>query len=376
MATDVLPHGHALRSGRRERALAQMAAHDLDTLVLSRAANVAYVSGAIGLWNAGTRPFMPACVLVRDTGAIHVLALWDDEGIPEDIPRENLVGLTWNPMKTVEVLQRIDGAASARRVGTDTLTPTFAQLLPMAFPAAEVVDGELAMRAARRIKTPVELAAIRESVAIAETSLAKAVSELRPGVTEKNLAGVLLEAAAAGGVTTPAVQDAAWITSREHPWRRVAADRGVAVGDLVAFTAGVVARGYIGEVGRTYPVGGEFDGPTKGLYARCAELWERLVSACRPGALAGGLLDAYDVAGEPWPPMPVARGLGLGFDPPVVTAGLPTTAVEQRLEAGMVLALTAYVWEPGIGAVFRRDSVAITDGAPDVLSANTAVPGS
>jgi Xaa-Pro dipeptidase len=73
--------------------------------------------------------------------------------------------------------------------------------------------------------------------------------------------------------------------------------------------------------------------------------------------------------------MPVARGLGLGFDPPVVTAGLPATAAGERLEAGMVLALTAYVWERGIGAVFRRDSVVITASGPEVLSSDTSVPG-
>jgi Xaa-Pro dipeptidase len=376
MATKVLPHDQALRSGRRERALAEMEAHDLDILVVGRYASVRYLTGALTFWNAGTHPFAPGCILVRSTGTIHLLNVWTDEGIPEDIPHENLVGLTWNPMNIVAILQGIEGAAGARRVGTDAMSPTFAQLLPMAFPAAELVDGELAMRAARRIKTPAEMAAIRESVEVAGTSLAKAVSELRPGVTEKVLAGVLLEAAAAGGVTTPAVQDAAWITSREHPWRRVGENRGVAAGELVAFSAGVVARGYIGEVGRTHPVGGEVDGPAKALYARSESLWERLISGCRAGALASGLLDAYELAGEPLPPMPVARGLGLGFDPPVVTAGLPATAAGERLEAGMVLALTAYVWEPGVGAVFRRDSVAITDGEPELLSADTVVPGS
>ena len=35
----------ALRTGRRERALAQMEAHDLDILVLGRQANVRYVTG-------------------------------------------------------------------------------------------------------------------------------------------------------------------------------------------------------------------------------------------------------------------------------------------------------------------------------------------
>lgn len=368
MATEVLPDDHALRSGRRKRALAEMHAHDLDVLVLGRTANVRYVTGATTLWLAGTQPFGPACILVRSTGAIHLLSTWD-EGIPEDIPRENLFGLTWNPMNTIAVLQGIEGTAGARRVGTDAMSPMFAQLLPTAFPAAELIDGELAMRAARRIKTAEELTAIRESVAVAESSLAKAVAELRPGVTEKQLAGVLLEAAAAGGVTTPAVQDAAWVTNREHPWRRVSGHRDVAAGDLVAFTAGVVAHGYIGEVGRTHLVGNEIDKATEALYARCDVLWTRLLSACKPGASGRDLLSAYDAAGETLPPMAVARGLGLGFDPPVVTAGLPATATRERLDAGSVLALTAYVWEPGVGAIFHRDTVAITDDGAKPLSA-------
>ena len=73
MATEVLPDDRALRVGRRERALAQMEAHDLDVLVLGREANVRYVTGTPGLWTAGTRPFSPAAVVVRATGAIHAL---------------------------------------------------------------------------------------------------------------------------------------------------------------------------------------------------------------------------------------------------------------------------------------------------------------
>jgi Xaa-Pro aminopeptidase len=309
-------------------------------------------------------------MLVRATGSIHLLSTWD-EGIPEDIPRENLFGLTWNPMNTIEVLRRVEGTAGARRVGTDAMSPTFAQVLPAAFPAAELVDGELAMRAARRIKTADELAVLRQAADVAETSLATAVAELRPGVTEKELAGVLLEAAAAGGATIPADQDAAVITSREHSWRRAGGDGRAAAGDLVAFTAGIVAHGYIAEVGRTHAVGGPVP---HALAMRCDQVWDRLLAACRPGAAGGDLLDAYTGAGEPLPPMPVARGLGLGFDPPVVTGGLPRTAGEERLEAGMVLALTGYVWEAGIGAVFRRDSVLVTDNGPELLTTAPVAP--
>jgi Xaa-Pro dipeptidase len=367
MSTEVLADNRALRTSRRERALAQMEKHDLDVLVLGRQANVRYVSGAPQLWVAGTRPFAPTCVVVRETGAIHLLSTWD-EGIPEDIPHENLYGISWNPMNTIANLQRIDGAAAAKRVGTDALSPGFAQLLPMAFPNAELVDGELAMRAARRIKTPEELVALREAIRVAELGLAAAVAELRPGVSEKALAGVLLEAMAAGGVSTPSTQDAAWVTARDHPWRRANPDGLVREGDLVAFSSGVLDGGYTGEVGRTWPVG-ELNGAGD-LYRRWDALWNRLYDACQPGAQAIDLVAAYQAAGEALPPMPIARGLGLGFDPPVVSQHLPATAAEERLEPGMVLAVTGYVWQSGIGAVFGREAVLITPDGPEVLTSS------
>jgi Xaa-Pro aminopeptidase len=370
MATEVLPDERALRLGRRQRALDQMAAHDLDVLVLGRQANVRYVTGAPQLWVAGTRPFGPTCVLVGATGAIHLLSTWD-EGVPDDIPHENLYGISWNPMNTIAALQRIGGAATARRIGTDALSPAFAQLLPKAFPNAELIDGELAMRAARRIKTDEEVAALRDSVAVAESALAAAVSELRPGVSEQALAGVLLEASAAGGVCTPSNQDVAWVTSREHPWRRASGDGRVQDGDLVAFSAGVLAGGYVGEVGRTWPADKRrgLNG-TAALYRRWNSLWTKLIAACQAGVGAGELVAAYRDAGEPEPPMPVARGLGMGFDPPVVSKHLPATAADEHLEPGMVLAVTGYVWEQGVGAVFGREAVLITPDGPEVLTSS------
>jgi Xaa-Pro dipeptidase len=369
MATDVLPDERALRTGRRERALAQMEAHDLDVVVLGRQANVRYFSGAPQLWVAGTRPFGPICTVVRSTGEIHLNSTWD-EGIPDDIPHDHLYGLAWNPMTLIDVLKDIEGTATARRVGTDALTPSFAQLLPMAFPNAELVDGEIAMRAARRIKTPAEVAMLRGALRVAEDALAIAVRELREGTTEQALTGVMLEAQAAGGVSTPATQDGAWVTSKEHPWRRARSDGRVERGDLVAFAAGVLADGYVGEVGRTWPVGDLDTSRASALYERWNELWDKLAAVCRPGRPASDLLAAYEAAGEPLPAMPVAHGLGLGFDPPVVTPQLQATAADEILEPGMVLAVTGYVWQEGVGAVFGREAVHITSDGPEVLTSS------
>ena len=68
--------------------------------------------------------------------------------------------------------------------------------------------------------------------------------------------------------------------------------------------------------------------------------------------------------------VPVAHGLGVGFDSPVVSPQLAATAAAERLEAGMVLAVTGYVFEPGVGAVFHRDAVLITDDGAEVLTSS------
>jgi Xaa-Pro aminopeptidase len=367
MVTETAPDDRALRTARRERALAQMRAHGLDMLVLGRQANVRYVTGVPQLWVAGTRPFAPVCVLDGATGEIHLNSTWD-EAVPEEIGRERLYGLTWSPMTLIDVLKDIDGANTARRVGSDAITPTFAELLPIAFPNAELLNAEPAMRAARRIKTPEELAALSIAVGVAEAGIGAGVANLSPGVAEKTVAGAVLEAMAAGGVTTPASQDAAWVTSRQHPWRRSDGDGRVRPGDLVALAAGALANGYVGEVGRTVVVGDDETEPIRALYRRSDRLGEGLIAACRPGAAATDLFAAYEAAGEPLPATPVAYGLGLGFDPPVLSPAIPRTAAAERLDSGMVLAVTNYVWQEGVGAVFRRDAVHIGDDGPHVLS--------
>lgn len=364
--TEVLPDDRALRYARRERVLAAMEAEGVDVLVMGREANARYVSGAPRLWTAGSRAFGPGCVLVRATGAVHLLSTWD-EGIPEEIPHENLYGISFNAGNFQKALGRIEGASSVRTVATDGLTPSAARLLPKVFPAAELVDGEPLLGRARAVKTPLEVEAIRAAVRVAEHALADAVTALRPGVTARHLTGVFMESMAVAGVTTPATQDVVWITSPEDRWGRLGRDEPALPGQLVAFDAGVILSGYVGELGRTYGLG-EADAEERNLRRRAAELWQRLLGACRPGSAATDLLEVYDDAGLPPPPVPVARGLGLGFDLPLVTHALPALAGEQRLEAGMVLALTACVWEEGKGAVYGQGPVLVTEAGPELLS--------
>src|SRR6476660_7539614 len=212
MATETVPDPPALREARRERVFTAMAEHDLDVLVLGRVANIRYASGVPILWNAGTRPFGPGCVVVRATEEVYLLSTWD-EGVPEEIPHDHLFGITWNPMNYVTLLQGIAAHVEPRRVGTDAMSPLFAQLLPMAFGAVDIVDGGPALRSARRTKTTDEIKAIRAAIDVAEAALEVAVAELRPGVGERELTGAFMDAMASQGITTPATQDVVHITS-------------------------------------------------------------------------------------------------------------------------------------------------------------------
>ena len=133
----------------------------------------------------------------------------------------------------------------------------------------------------------------------------------------------------------------------------------------------MVADGYAGEVGRTWPA--DLDETSPGivdLYRRSDELWDRLLDACQPGASAAGLLDAYRAAGEPLPATPVARGLGLGFDDPVIVRDLPETAAKETLDPGVVLLVTGCVTDDTVGSIVTHEVILITTDGPEMLTSS------
>ncbi len=133
----------------------------------------------------------------------------------------------------------------------------------------------------------------------------------------------------------------------------------------------MISDGYFGELSRTVVVGEPSAQETSraaALFRRRDELLDRLMEACVPGAPTSDLLDAYAAAGVEAPPMPVARGLGHGFDLPLVTHALPETAAAERLEPGMVFGLSAFVWEAGVGAAYTQQPVALGDRGAEPLA--------
>jgi Xaa-Pro dipeptidase len=373
-----------LRAERRSRCLEAMERHGLDVLVLGREANARYVAGARRLWTAGTRAFAPTCVLVRATGDVHLLSTWED-GIPEEIPRENLYGVTWNPMNLVTAVSVAPRVAQARRIGVDAMTPLFSGLFSAALPGAEIVDATPALRSARATKLPDEIGCIRTALAIAESGLSCSLDLLDPGVSEGELRGAFSERMTAFGVTVPGAEASFRATAtNEDRGRAAPPDSGpFDDGRLVACAASALYAGYEGSLARTWLCSGDLGGrrgagPTaeqRRLHERWVDLWGHLLTACRPGADARELRAVYLASGEPASSVPVAHGLGLGMEPPLVGASVDDgPEVAWTLTPGTVLSVGARLDAPGVGSYVAREVVLVTETGAEMLSTHSHGP--
>lgn len=372
--TMALPEGgrvdfNRLRRERRQRILEAMAAAGVDVLMLGRPANIAYTSGARQLWTAGTRPFVPGCVVVAATGRVHLLSTWDD-GVPDEIPHGDLVGLSWNPAISTARLRSIDGLATAERVATDGWGTGTADLLSALCPSAEVIDGGRVLRKARSAKSPDEMACLMTAAAAAEAGLSALVSALRPGVTERELVGAYTEKMSSLGLADAPTEGVAWVATDSLRPRRVATDRAIEAGDLVALNPGATFAGYEVTVGRTRVVGASgAPSPSSPLsqdaLATRAAL-DAVIGTCLPGATGADLLDAWDRYGRTPLYEPLAWGVGLGVEPPVIGPG--RIGSTSGIRAGVVLAVQAWTYRDGIGGMLEQDVIAVGPEGPTVVT--------
>lgn len=354
-----------LREERRHRLFDAMEGARVDVLLLGRPANVAFAGGARQLWTSGTRPFSPACVVVGAERQVHLLSTWD-EGVPSEIPRANLIGLSWNPSIASSRLQGIGGLAAAARVATDGWNPGTGQLVASLCPGAEVVDAARVLRLARSAKSPDEMACLATAAAVAEAALSAMSEALEAGVTERDLLGVYASTVASLGLPCPPSEGVAFVSGDAAAPRRVASERRVDRGDLVALNPGAAFAGYEASVARTRTAGASPGAAARRAAQNARAALDAVIGVCRPGASGANLLEAWETHGGTALIEPLAWGLGLGVEPPVIgPAGIGASAV---LRSGAVLAVQAWTVHPGVGAMLEQDVVAVGPEGPKLLT--------
>jgi Xaa-Pro dipeptidase len=355
-----------LRHARRARVFTAMADRGLDALLLGGVGDVRYVSGARQLGRAGVLPFAPVAVAVRTTGRVHLLSTWD-EGVPPEIGRECLYGLTWNPAILMDSVAAIPGMAESRRIGTDGLTPTFAEMVSSALPSAEIIDAANVLTVARRTKTPDEVICIEVAAAIAEAALSALDDALTAGVTERELLGVYYERIANHGAPVAPSESVCFATESTGPvrFRHLASDRPIRKGELVVLAPSALYAGYEAGLARTRIAGRAWTPGATELADHCARSMDALLAVCRPGRTGADLYRAWQDVGNPEAHVPLAHGLGLGAEPPLIGLGRGRSAM---LEEGMVLAVNAWVTRDGVGGCLERATVRIDSAHPTMLT--------
>lgn len=355
-----------LRHERRAKVLSGMETHDLDAVMLGGVGNVKYVSGARQLGRSGVLPFAPVAVLVRETERVHLLSTWD-EGVPPEIGHDDLYRLSWNPANLAADLAKIPGLRDARRVGTDGLTPMFAGLIPQLVTKADLVDAAPVMASARRIKTQDEITCLEVASAIAEAALGAMEDALTPGITTRELLGIYHGRIATLGAPMPPSEGVCFGTPSQGSvdFRHLASDRPIRDGQLVVLAPGGLHAGYEAGLARTRVAGRAGRWGSTGVASECARGMDALIAACRTGNTGADLYRAWEDAGIEDPGVPLAHGLGLGAEPPLIGFGRGRDAV---IEEGMVLSVQSWVTEEGIGGCLERATVHIGHSGPSVLT--------
>lgn len=221
----------------------------------------------------------------------------------------------------------------------------------------------------RMRKDPAELAAMRAAVVMAEDVLGRVLEELAPGMTEKQVAGMLmtrlLQAGGEALAFDPLVQ---FGPSAANPHGTSSA-RALEAGQCILLDFGVVVDGYPSDITRTVFFG-EPSAEMRRIYATVKAANAAGRAAIRPGATAESIDAAtravIDAAGYgEYFTHRTGHGLGLEIhEPPYLWAG-NTLA----LEPGMTFTVEPGIYVPGVGGVrIEDDMVVAADGAESLTS--------
>ena len=243
-----------------------------------------------------------------------------------------------------------------RRIAVEYVNPSLTQALLQQ--GLDVVDAVGVIEDARAIKSPEEIECIKWAIAVADLGIEKMKQEMRPGITELQLWGLLNYTNLANNGDW---HDGRMLSSgdRINPWCQEASERKIVAGDLVGFDTDMIGPfGYCADVSRTFFCGpGRPSRRQKELYRHALAEIEHNLALLRPGLTFETFSDLAYVQPEEFHANRyacIAHGVGMCDEYPKIyypqdRAG---RAYPGTIEENMVLCIESYV-----GAVGERDGV-------------------
>lgn len=343
----------------RRLALAAALDERVEAFLVTNLVNVRYLSGFTGS-NA-------TLVVSRDGSAVLTTdGRYETQAASESPDVEIIVARAAAPAALATVVGR-----GARRIAVERQHVTLAayDVLRAAAPDVEFEDGRRAVEHLRVRKDESELATIAEACRITDAVFAAVLPSLRPGVTERVVAWLMVAEMQQRGAGPAFDSIVAFGPDSARPHHRPT-DRPLERGDLVTMDFGAKVDGYHADMTRTVVLGPPAAWQQE-VHALVREVQRDARTATRTGSLPAEL-DAdvrrrIEAAGHR-----VAHGLGHGVGLEIHESPfLVAESDADRLVERVPVTIEPGVYLPGRGGVRIEDTVVVRAGGVEPLTTST-----
>ena len=364
-----------MHTNRLSRLVEQANDQGFDALALVPGPNLFYLTGLS--FHLSERPIValfpvdrpPAIVLP----ALEAVKVEQATVELEPFPYSDEEGHTAAFQRACAVLELADpSTGSGRRciVGVEALQMRLLEvrLLERYAPGCRLTPAEEVLAEQRMRKDEHELEQMRRAISITEAALRATMRQVKAGMTERKIAGLLMAEMLRGGgegLSFPPIVVAGSNAASPHA---TPSDRPIQPGEAIVVDCGVTVGGYAADITRTFAIGAlepELD--------RVYELVRAANEAGRAKAGPGVAAEEVDRAtrtvieeagyGEYFIHR-TGHGLGLEtHEPPYIVAGN-----ERLLEPGMTFTVEPGIYLPGRGGVRIEDDVVVISGGAESLT--------
>ena len=374
---------------RVEKVRREMGRRGIDVLLVSSPPNITYLTGYDMIWYYLTSPVSVAVhaesgqtlffEVTYHQPTVEWHAVVDDAAYFEDgkSPAESIV----SALKSRGWVKGNVGVEEWSRAPSGVVINEIKQGLAGA--GANVVDGSWVVDRVRLIKSAAEVEVMRKAASIADRAMETVRGHIRPGVTEIELAGVVLQAMMKEGGGDPATRAAVRSGPRFGARHSAPSHRKLQRGDLVWINHCGSYHRYHADLGRLFSLG-EPSRNWRWLMDQTCGSVDYVISKVRPGdptAVAQRAMDEYMDSMGLRPYVAYVSGYNMGIAIPPDWVGHtfidPETGFETaRYDPGMV---TNYEnlftildddpgWKGGTGGGFI-ETILMTEDGLEVLSA-------
>lgn len=343
---------------RLEALRKELFAKELDAILVTSATNRRYLTGFTG--SAGN-------VLVTKSKAILITDFRYTEQAAFQAPLYEIVihkGLIREKIAELLIENQIT------RTGFEEEYVTYKEYRGYVdtFVGAKLIPTNSVVEGLRIIKDENELVIIRKAIEIAESAFTKLLPEIKPGVSERELAINLenyMRELGAEGTSFPIILASGKRSALPHG---VASDKVLEHGDFVTFDFGASYQGYISDITRTVAIGA-VDRKQQEIYQIVLEAQLNGLNNIKPGMtgieadrFTRDIIESYGY-GENY-----GHGTGHGIGMDVHEAPTVSARGQDILKPGMVITIEPGIYLPGFGGVRIEDDALVTENGLEVLT--------